>query len=98
MVALFVLVENSEKENPDVRASSRRGLGLVDLFLAVNSLPFFMEIGMYVGCADPLQDFFEAIVMFPQPQSYWITHGWSTCDSFNNCSFSLATGARLSRR
>jgi hypothetical protein len=40
MVALFVLVENSEKENPDVRASSRRGLGLVDLFLAVNSLPF----------------------------------------------------------
>jgi len=40
MVALFFLVDDPEKENPDVRASSRRGLGRVVLFLTVNVLPF----------------------------------------------------------
>jgi hypothetical protein len=74
MFALLVLVENSEKENPDVRAESRRGLGLVDLFRTVKSLPFFIEIRMDIGCADPLQDFFEAIINLLQSQSYWVTN------------------------
>jgi len=39
MVALFFVVDVSEKKNPDARDTSRRGLGRVILFLAVNVIP-----------------------------------------------------------
>jgi len=101
MVALCFLVVEIEKENPDVRdAASRRGPGrVVDLFLAVNGcLPFFIQVRMDVGCSDPLQDFFEAIVYSPNSQSDWITNCRSTADSFYNCSFCLTRRARLCSR
>jgi hypothetical protein len=72
MFALLVgLCRDCAKEEPERRVcNNSRGPGRVVRLRAVNDLPFFMEIGMYVGCADPLQDFFETIVMFSQPQSY----------------------------
>jgi hypothetical protein len=80
MFALLVdLCFDCTKEEPErSECTNSRGPGRVDRLRAVNDLPFFMEIGMYVGCTNPLQDFFEAIVMFSQPQSYCITNRRST--------------------
>jgi hypothetical protein len=99
MIALLLFLVGEEKENPDVRESSRRGLGPDILFLIVNATsPFFMQVGMYVGSTYALQYFLEPVVNLTHTQANRITHGRSTNNSLDDCSFSLAIRTRLLSR
>jgi len=100
MVALLVdLWFDCPKEEPERRVcNNSRGTGRVVRLRAVNELPFFIEVGMNVSGTYALQHFFKTIVMLPKTQSYGITNGSCTADSFNNCSFCLAIRTRLCGR
>jgi hypothetical protein len=101
MVALCFLVDVSDKEKPPSSDAWRRTEGgRVVLCLAVkNASPFVIEIAVSaVGGMYTLQDLLEPAVDFSNTKSNRIAKTGSTADGLYDCSFSLATGARLGGR